>query len=101
MAVFCSLVIANTGLKMIHDDISMTGEIDLCGNVLGVVSIGSKLEHAVSSGRRKVVLPRANLEEAMKLKLEKNWEGLELLDVGNIRELVTRVFPVEGDSHGE
>ena len=102
MAVVCSLIAVSTGIEMKHRELCMTGELSLSGKVLEVGGIQPKIEHAVETQFEKVVLPRANYDEARRLVEANNWqEDLELTPVEDIKELVTRVFLPDESESGE
>ena len=99
MAVVCSLVSIATGIELKHNGFGMTGGMSLSGKVLGVVGgLEAKLQHAFEEQYWKVVVPGVNHDEAKRLIEANQWEGLELIPVDTIQELVVRVFLKDDDN---
>ena len=72
--------------RRVRDDVGMTGEITLRGQVLPVGGITGKIEAAIESGIKKVLIPKANAED---INLSKsNLKRVKILQVSNIREVL-------------
>lgn len=97
---FSSLVSVTTGISIDCDTgFGMTGEMSLTGKVLEVDGIKAKLEHAVSKGLDRVLIPRANHDEALKVLKENHWDdAVELIAVSDILGLLKHVFVVNDTS---
>ena len=101
VATFCSLISSCTGKELPESPISMTGRLGLNGDVLAVGGMAAKLQHAHDKGHQCVVLPRHNYDKAKEVLDAEGWsDDLELWPIGNIRELVMRLFLGSG-SGGE
>ncbi|HEY6234967.1 MAG TPA: Lon family ATP-dependent protease [Candidatus Elarobacter sp.] len=62
-------------------DVAVTGEVSLAGNVRGVGGIVEKLYAARQAGMRAILVPRENVRE-----LDATPEGIELIPVGTVVE---------------
>ena len=114
VAVLCSVVSTCLGINLRYGKLGMTGSLSLSGEVLEVRGITTKLDHAVSAKRKTVIIPKANHEEMMTsddggLEMEDQddnnntiimWHDLELMPVGDILELMRRVFPTSTSTTG-
>ena len=65
--------------KLRSDSISMTGEIDLQGNITAIGGLGPKLHGAKKAGIRIAIIPRENQNELDRLRQEKNHQKIPLL----------------------
>lgn len=73
--------------KPIRQDIAVTGEISLRGEVKPVGGVREKIYGAKRKGIRKVLIPKANLKD-----IPSNIEGIEVIPVSNIEELLNLLF---------
>ena len=87
----------------IRNDIAMTGEIDLNGNVTMIGGLQSKLQGALSAGVTKVLIPfdnKKDLDEIIREKkiveISDKKKDFNVLTVKNIFEMIPHVF-VEND----
>ena len=78
----------------VPNDIALTGEIGLHGQILPVGGVEEKLEAAKEAGATKAFIPQENWKETYK-KLE-----IEVIPVGNVGELLKEVFLPESLSEG-
>jgi len=74
-----------------RNDVAMTGEITLRGNVLAVGGLNEKLLAAQRSGIKTVIVPKENLKDLAEIP-KKVKEGLKILAVETIEEAATYVF---------
>lgn len=65
----------------IKNDIAMTGEIDLYGNVHAIGGLEAKLSGAKKAGVTLALVPKENEDDYNKIKKRYNETGLELIDV--------------------
>ncbi len=79
-----------------RNDIAMTGEITLRGNVLPIGGLNEKLLAAQRSGIKTVLIPQENLKDLVEIP-EKVKEGLKIIPVGTIEEAIGHVFSGEAD----
>ena len=79
----------------VPNDIALTGEISLRGQVLPVGGVEEKLEAAKEAGAKRVLIPLANWK--------RNYveAGVEVIPVREIRELLREVFLPEGAALSE
>ena len=75
----------------VTDDVGMTGEITLTGQVLPVGGIREKVLAAQRAGLRRVILPRENVPDLEELPAETR-EELTFEPVESIQEVLERVF---------
>lgn len=73
--------------KPIRQDIAVTGEISLRGEVKPVGGVREKIYGAKRKGIRQVLIPKANLKD-----VPSNIEGIEVTPVSNIEELLNLLF---------
>lgn len=85
-----AIISAATGRKA-RNDVAMTGEITLRGNVLPIGGLNEKLLAAQRSGIRKVLIPRENLKDLAEIP-EKVKEGLTIVPVERIEDALPHVF---------
>ncbi len=74
-----------------RNDIAMTGEITLRGNVLPIGGLNEKLLAAQRSGIKTVLIPQENLKDLTEIP-EKVKEGLKIIPVGKIEDAIEHVF---------
>jgi ATP-dependent Lon protease len=90
-----AIISAAAGWKA-RNDVAMTGEITLRGNVLPIGGLNEKLLAAQRSGIRTVLIPRENLKDLAEIP-EKVKEGLKIIPVERIEEAIAYVFaPAKG-----
>jgi len=83
----------------IRNDIAMTGEIDLNGNVTMIGGLQSKLNGALSAGVKKVLIPYDNkkdldeiISEKKIIEISDKKKDFTVLTVKNIFEMIPHVF---------
>jgi ATP-dependent Lon protease len=74
-----------------RNDIAMTGEITLRGNVLPIGGLNEKLLAAQRSGIKTVIIPKENVKDLTEIQ-EKVKEGLKIIPVETIEEAANIVF---------
>lgn len=74
-------------LMPIDNNIAMTGEISLYGDIKPVGGVNSKIEAAKKAGAKKVLIPKENWKDSYK-----NIEGIHVVPVNNIIEAVDIIF---------
>ena len=74
-----------------RNDVAMTGEITLRGNVLPIGGLNEKLLAAQRSGIKTVLIPNENVKDLTEIQ-EKVKEGLKIIPVETIEEAVKHVF---------
>ena len=81
--------------KKIRNDIAITGEINLQGNVLEIGGLEEKLQGAKKAGVKLALIPNQNLKDIKKIK-ERNPnlldEEFRVMDVDNINQVLEHVF---------
>jgi ATP-dependent Lon protease len=80
LAFFLALYSALTR-RPLPQDVAVTGEVSLAGNVRAVGGVVEKLYAARAAGMRAIVLPRENARE-----IEATPEGIEVIPVGTVVE---------------
>jgi len=70
----------------VYQSVAMTGSLDVRGRVLPVGGINGKIEAAIDSGIKKVLIPKANGQDVY-LPKEKSGK-VEIVQVGNIVEVL-------------
>jgi len=80
LAFFLALYSALTR-EPLPQDVAVTGEVSLAGNVRGVGGIVEKLYAARQAGMRAILVPRENVRE-----IDATPEGIELIPVGTVVE---------------
>jgi ATP-dependent Lon protease len=74
-----------------RNDIAMTGEITLRGNVLPIGGLNEKLLAAQRSGIKTVIIPKENMQDLTEIP-DKVKEGLNIIPVETIEEAARLVF---------
>jgi len=84
----------------VRNDIAMTGEVTLRGDVLPVGGIREKVLAAKRYGFKRVILPEGNRLEAGEMP---RWvlKGLELVFVSDLEEVFRRSMSREKDDGGQ
>ena len=80
-----------------HNDVAMTGEITLRGNVLPIGGLNEKLLAAQRNGITTVLIPKENEKDLAEIQ-SKVKEGLTIIPVATILEALPYVFGPEGVS---
>lgn len=74
-----------------RNDVAMTGEITLRGNVLAIGGLNEKLLAAQRSGIKTVIIPKENVKDLTEIQ-DKVKEGLRIIPVESIEEAAKLVF---------
>lgn len=69
--------------KFVSNEVAMTGEITLYGEVKAIGGVNAKISAAKKSGAKKVIIPKENWQENFQ-----NIEGIEIICVQNIKEVL-------------
>ncbi|MED7819351.1 MULTISPECIES: endopeptidase La [unclassified Francisella] len=77
--------------KPVRNDIAMTGEVTLRGDVLPIGGLKEKLLAALRGGIKEVLIPQQNVKNLAEVDKEIT-EKLEITPVNNIKEVLERVF---------
>ena len=81
--------------KKIRNDIAITGEINLQGNVLEIGGLEEKLQGAKKAGIKLALIPKQNLKDIPKIN-ERNPTLIDndfrVMDVDNINQVLEHVF---------
>jgi len=85
LAFFLALYSALAHVRL-PQDVAVTGEVSLVGNVRAVGGVVEKLYAARQAGMRALVLPRENARE-----IEAAPEGIEVIAVGNVAEALAAI----------
>ena len=80
--------------KKIDNEIAMTGEIDLLGNVTKIGGLEYKINGAVKAGVKKICISVENKDDYEKIKSSdpELFNNLEIILVSNINDIVNNVF---------
>lgn len=73
--------------KPVRQDIAITGEISLLGQVKPVGGITEKIYGAVQAGIKKVLIPEGNIKD-----VSCNMDEIEIIAVSDIKEVLNNVF---------
>lgn len=68
---------------VVDNEVAMTGEISIYGEVMPVGGINAKIAAAKKAGAKRVIIPNENYEEGFK-----NIEGIEVIPVYDIKEVI-------------
>jgi ATP-dependent Lon protease len=79
--------------KPARNDVAMTGEITLRGNVLAIGGLNEKLLAAKRNGIKTVLIPKENEKDLVEIKQEIK-EGMTIIPVKTINEAMPYVFDV-------
>jgi len=82
--------------KPARNDIAMTGEITLRGEVLAIGGLNEKLLAAQRSGIKKVIIPQDNVKDLRDIPAKVK-EGLTLIPIGKIEDALPHVFGNDGE----
>lgn len=89
VAIFAAIISAVKGLP-IPQDIAVTGEISLRGKVKPVGGLHAKIYGAKQGGVKRVFVPKENLDN-----LPQNVEGVEIIPMEHVSDLLNQIFPQE------
>lgn len=79
--------------KPIRNDIAMTGEVDLLGNVKAIGGLDAKINGAIKAGVRFVIFPKENEQDWEKIVKEKALDGeIEIFMAERIEEVIERTI---------
>ncbi len=78
----------------IRQDIAMTGSLTVRGEVLPIGGVSYKIEAAIESGIKTVIVPKSNMQDIV-LKEEKR-DLIEIIPVSNIKEVLEHAFDWNG-----
>lgn len=84
-------IISAASNRPARNDIAMTGEITLRGNVLPIGGLNEKLLAAQRSGIKTVIIPKENMKDLTEIP-DKVKEGLKIVPVETIEEAAKLVF---------
>ncbi len=84
-------IISAAGNRKARNDIAMTGEITLRGNVLPVGGLNEKFLAAQRSGISTILIPNENVKDLSEIP-EKVKEGLKIIPVESIEDAMKHVF---------
>lgn len=84
-------IISAASNRPARNDVAMTGEITLRGNVLPIGGLNEKLLAAQRSGIKTVIIPKENVKDLTEIP-DKVKEGLKIIPVETIEEAATLVF---------
>ncbi|MBF8248149.1 MAG: Endopeptidase La [Bacteroidetes bacterium] len=88
-------IISAAGNRKARNDIAMTGEITLRGNVLPVGGLNEKFLAAQRSGISTILIPNENVKDLSEIP-EKVKEGLKIIPVESIEDAMKHVFEAPG-----
>jgi ATP-dependent Lon protease len=84
-------IISAASNKAARNDIAMTGEITLRGNVLPVGGLNEKLLAAQRSNIKMVLIPKDNVKDLTEIP-DKVKEGLKIVPIETIKEATIFLF---------
>jgi ATP-dependent Lon protease len=88
----CTAIISALTGKSTPADLAMTGEITLQGRVLSVGGLKEKLLAAKQYRMKTVLVPKDNYDDIQDVLKDTNLDGLELVFVRNMDEVLAKVF---------
>ncbi len=77
--------------KPARNDVAMTGEITLRGNIIAIGGLNEKLLAARRSGIKVVLIPKDNEKDLTEIKNEVK-EGLKIIPISTLKEAVPYIF---------
>ncbi len=83
--------------ERVADDVGMTGEITLTGQVLPIGGIREKSLAAQRAGLKRIILPRENVNDLVELPPETR-NGLEFIPADTIEDVFAAAFAGAGSS---
>jgi ATP-dependent Lon protease len=84
-------IISAASNRPARNDVAMTGEITLRGNVLPIGGLNEKLLAAQRSGIKTVLIPQENVKDLTEIS-DKVKEGLAIVPIETIEEAMMHVF---------
>lgn len=79
--------------RPIRNDVAMTGEVDLLGNVKAIGGLDAKINGAIKAGVKKVLFPKENEQDYIKILESKTLDGeIECIMVESINEVISHVI---------
>ncbi len=81
--------------KPARNDVAMTGEITLRGNLLAIGGLNEKLLAARRSGIKKVIIPEENEKDLIEMKDEIK-KGLTIVPISQIKDAIPHLFSQAG-----
>ncbi len=81
-------IVSALGGKKVRGDVAMTGEVTLSGRVLAIGGLKEKLIAAFKAGVKTALIPQQNFERDLKDLPKDVVEGVKILPVKNIREVL-------------
>nr|WP_152967806.1 Lon family ATP-dependent protease [Oxobacter pfennigii] len=85
-AMVCVILSAIEG-RPLSQDIAITGEISIRGNIKPVGGVYEKIHGAHQAGIKKVIIPKDNLKD-----IQSGIKGVEIIDVDDIEQVLKVVF---------
>ncbi|MEM4396392.1 MAG: ATP-dependent protease LonB [Candidatus Woesearchaeota archaeon] len=77
----------------IRQDVAITGSLSVRGNVLPVGGVTYKIEGAIESGMKKVIIPKSNLGDVVITHVDKN--KIDIVTVNHLVDVFEHVFDYE------
>jgi hypothetical protein len=90
IAITCAIYSVLVG-KPIYNNIAMTGEVDLIGNVKAIGGLDAKIAGAIKAGCTKVLIPTENEQDYSKLS-EDIKQSIEIIQVSHINEVINHTI---------
>jgi ATP-dependent Lon protease len=87
-------IISAASNRPARNDVAMTGEITLRGNVLPIGGLNEKLLAAQRSGIKTVIIPKENVKDLSEIQ-DKVKEGLKIIPVETVEEAAKLVFTAQ------
>lgn len=81
--------------KKVNNELAMTGEIDLCGNITAIGGVPAKLNGAKKAGAKIALIPQDNLEDLQKLRkdnISPEDNNFKVITVSHINEVLELAF---------
>jgi len=79
--------------KLIDNTVAITGEIDLCGNVMPIGGLEYKIEGGIRAGVTKFLYPKENHNDFIKYKEKYNtWNDIRFIEISKIQDTFEHVF---------
>ncbi len=91
ITIVTALVSALTGMQT-KSQLAMTGEVTLQGRVLAIGGLKEKLLAAKQHNMTTVLIPEENKEDLQEIKQEVNLDGMEVVTVNNMDQVLEQAF---------
>ena len=91
-------IISAASNRPARNDVAMTGEITLRGNVLPIGGLNEKLLAAQRSGIKTVLIPKENVKDLTEIP-DKVKEGLKIIPIATLEEAMKHVFGEKNSKH--